>query len=58
MVYVKKSKKRGCNKFLTSSDRFANPINLSYNHKKVYQTAYGGFMTYFMAFILLGWFGA
>jgi hypothetical protein len=43
------------NGFCRRADRYANPINLTFNSKKVYQTTYGGGLTIFTAFVIIIW---
>ena len=47
-----------CNQFFLKRDLYANPINLTYNTKKNYQTAYGGVLTIISAIIVISWLAA
>jgi len=42
---------------LQNCDLYANPINLTFNHKKQYQTAYGGVLTILSTLIVIMWLG-
>ena len=44
-----------CNDFWQSKDLYANPINVTYNTKKEYKTAYGGLLTVISGTIILIW---
>ena len=45
MSQVEFRKKKGLAGFITSKDRYADPIKLTYNHEKVYKTQHGGILT-------------
>ena len=45
MSQVEFERNGGFLNFITKFDRYADPINLSYNHQKVYKTCHGGLLT-------------
>ena len=46
---------RACNKCCKKADLYANPVTLTYNKQRVFQTGIGGCMTITSALILIGW---
>ena len=49
-------RKKGGWNILRRVDRYADPINLTFNQKKVFQTPSGGCLTIISAIVLLTWF--
>lgn len=46
---------RGCDNGCRRVDRYANPINLTYNQRKEYPTCYGGALSIFTAIVIIAW---
>lgn len=57
MSYRQKEDGGKCNQFFMNCDLYANPINLSYNNKRQYQTSYGGLLTLISGVIIIIWLG-